>query len=202
MHPTDSNTISKNLVGAENYVALRAKIDDLCQKYGRNPESVTIVGASKRQTVANIQASLDAGLTDLGENFVLEGVEKQAALSAPDLTWHYIGHIQSNKTKHLAEKFKWIHTVDRFKIAQRLDQQTSQTEQDPLNILIQVNIDQEDSKSGVSADQAAALVAQCQQLKRVKVRGLMVIPRPRASFAAQCEIFAQTRLLLESITTN
>jgi len=202
MSPRDSNTILKNVSAGQQYQLIRNQVDQLCEKYRRDPASVTIVGACKKQNLDTINGALTAGLENLGENFVDGAIDKQDQLANAHATWHYIGHIQSNKTKLLAKHFSWVHTVDRLKIAQRLNDHIEKTQARPLNILLQVNIDEEPSKSGVSIEQVHELAEQCGQFNHLSLRGLMVIPRARENFDEQCGVFAQTRSLLESINND
>jgi pyridoxal phosphate enzyme (YggS family) len=142
-----------------------------------------------------------AGQRDFGENFVQEALQKMADAGRDDLRWHFVGHLQSNKSKAVAEKFQWVHTVDRLKIADRLSRQRPYYAGD-LNICIEVNIDREPSKSGVMPEDVATLAMAVNELPRLKLRGLMCLPAIREGFAEQRKPFAELKLLLESLRTS
>lgn len=150
---------------------------------------VRLVAVSKARSHAEIRAAHQVGLRDFGENYLQESVQKMAALWDLDITWHFIGAIQSKKTRDIARHFQWIHTVDRARIANRLDAQAH----GPLNICIQVNIDAEPQKAGVAPCDLPELVSHIQGLPRLRLRGLMAIPRAdgdhRASFRALRSLF-------------
>jgi PLP dependent protein len=166
------------------------------------------VAVSKTKPVAAISAAITAGQRHFGENYVQEGVQKiQHFSDDQSLTWHFIGPIQSNKTRDIAEYFSWVHSIDRIKIAQRLQQQRP-AQLPPLNVVIQVNIDDEDSKSGVTPAQVVELAAEISQLPRLKLRGLMAIPRPSQepeqqalSLAAMQRLFLQLKAQYSDLDT-
>ena len=173
---------------------------------GRAPGSVRLLAVSKTHPPARIAEAEDAGQRAFGENYVQEALEKMDALAkllgesrARELEWHLIGPVQSNKTRAAAERFDWVQSVDREKIAQRLSQQRPASLA-PLNVLIEVNLSGETSKSGVAAEDAAALARTVAGLPRLRLRGLMAIPAPsrdpevqRARFRAVRELFEQLR---------
>jgi len=177
---------------------VKTRISNAANKAARDPGEVCLIGASKRQPAQLVEEFYKAGLHAIGENFVQEALDKKHELTALDLEWHFIGHIQSNKTQSIANNFSWVHGVDRIKIARRLAAQTSQSK--PLNILVQLNVDQEASKSGVSAEQFAPLCAEIAELDNIKLRGLMLIPKPRANKSDQRKPFALAMHHLQ--TTN
>lgn len=148
------------------------------------PQAVTLVAVSKTRSADEVLAAHRCGLTDFGENYLQEALLKIEALGDYPITWHFIGAIQSNKTKEIAEHFDWVHTVDRLKIAKRLSSQRS-AEQSPLQICIQVNIDDEDSKSGVAPDEVLALARAVRDLPNLQLRGLMAIPAPQDNYENQ-----------------
>jgi pyridoxal phosphate enzyme (YggS family) len=154
---------------------IQSQIEDACLSAGRAKTSCQLLPVSKTKPISDLRILYDAGIRAFGENYVQEALEKMATLDHGDIEWHYIGHIQSNKTRVLAESFDWIHTVDRFKIANRLNEAR---EKHPLNILIQVNIDQSASKSGISLDALDDLVEAIDLLPNLSLRGLMSIPDP------------------------
>ena len=177
-------------------------ISDLLRKSaieaGRDPATVQLLAVSKKQPVEKIREAAAAGQHDFGENFVQEGVAKIEALADLDLTWHFIGHLQSNKTRVVAENFDWVHTIDKLKTAQRLSEQRPETLPD-LNICLQVNVDDEESKSGVAPADVPELAAACAELPRLRLRGLMCLPAIREDFAEQRRPFATLRKLAEAL---
>lgn len=177
-------------------------ISDLLRKSAieanRDPAAVQLLAVSKKQPVEKIREAAAAGQRDFGENFVQEGVSKIEALADLDLTWHFIGHLQSNKTRVVAENFDWVHTIDKLKTARRLSEQRPETLPD-LNICLQVNVDDEESKSGVLPAAVPELAAACAGLPRLRLRGLMCLPAMREDFAAQRRPFATLRKLAEGL---
>lgn len=160
------------------------KICDIATKTGRSTDSIQLLAVSKTQPPAAIQTAYAAGLRQFGENYLQEALEKQVQLAHLDIEWHFIGPIQSNKTRAIAESFSWVHSVDRAKIAQRLNDQRPDS-MPPLNICIQVNIDDEESKSGVSLQATKELASLINQLPKLRLRGLMTIPKPRTDIESQ-----------------
>ncbi len=163
---------------------------------GREPDAVKLLAVSKKQPLAKILAARDAGQRDFGENFVQEGVEKIAKTRDKDLIWHFIGHLQNNKTRVVAENFDWVHTIDKLKTARRLSEQRP-TSLDPLNICLQVNIDNEDVKSGITVDEVPELAAACDALPNLNLRGLMCLPIAREELSLQRIPFAKLRALAD-----
>lgn len=157
-----------------------------------------LLAVSKTQPAEAIREAFDAGLRDFGENYLQEALEKQADLADLPLRWHFIGPIQSNKTKAIAEHFDWVHSVDRLKIAQRLSEQRPDA-LGPLNICIQVNVSGEASKSGCSPEAVAALAETIATLPRLRLRGLMTIPAPTENPVEQRQAFARLRRLKETL---
>lgn len=166
-------------------------------KFDRTPNSVRLLAVSKTKPVEDIQAVRAAGQTDFGENYLNEALLKIEQLAGQGCVWHFIGAIQSNKTKPIAQHFDWVHCVDRLKIAQRLSDQRQHDE--ALNICIQVNIDDEESKSGVRAEETLALCRNVDALPNLKLRGLMAIPRASESFDEQRASCRRLRELFEDI---
>ena len=161
-----------------------AQIQSACALAGREPDSVQLLAVSKTQPSPVLAEMYQAGQRAFGENYLQEALEKIEALQDLEIEWHFIGHVQRNKTKHLAEKFAWVHGVDRLIIAERLSNQRSD-QQAPLNICLQVNIDGQDSKDGCSPGEVPALVEQISRLPNLRLRGLMVIPAPNNTAAFQ-----------------
>lgn len=180
---------------------VRAQIAQACQRAGRPPDSVALLAVSKTFPATAVAEAAQAGQRAFGENYLQEAVDKMAdpALAAwPDLVWHCIGPIQSNKTKLVAEHFQWAHTVDRLKIAERLSAQRP-THLPPLNICIQVNMDGGETKSGVAPGEALDLARAIAALPRLCLRGLMSIPEPAPDYAAQYAVHARTQALFDQI---
>ena len=162
---------------AENIANVRERIRRAAEAAGRPPEAITLLAVSKTRPTSAIRDAWAAGLKDIGENYLQEALDKMAELSDLPLHWHFIGPIQSNKTRPIAEHFDWVHSVDRLKIAQRLSDQRPE-HLPPLNVCLQVNISAEDSKSGVSLAELPELAAAVAALPRIRLRGLMAIPDP------------------------
>lgn len=181
------------------------KIRDLLAKAavdaGREPGSVHLLAVSKKKPPAMVLEAAAAGQHDFGENQVSEGLEKMRATARDDLVWHFIGHLQTNKTRAVAEHYDWVHSVDRLKTARRLSEQRP-AGLAPLNICLQVNVDREDSKSGVPEDALPALASQVAELPNLRLRGLMCLPAIRDDFNAQREPFARLRRLAEALASD
>ncbi len=185
----------------ENLRVIRDLLAEASNGAGRSGEPVRLLAVSKKQPVSAVLAAAEAGQRDFGENFVQEGLEKIAAAGRNDLVWHFIGHLQANKTRAVAENFAWVHTVDRLKIAERLSSQRPEAMGD-LDICLQVNIDAEVGKSGVAAAGVLALARSVATLPRLKLRGLMCLPEHRSAFEQQREPFARLRELLDLIRND
>lgn len=167
-----------------------------CERVQRDPASVQLLAVSKTHPSQSLREMYQAGQRSFGENYLQEALTKIDELQDLEIEWHFIGHVQRNKTKHLAEKFDWVHGVDRLIIAERLSSQRMDSRK-PLNICIQVNIDGQDSKDGCQPDEVAELVKQISQLPNIRLRGLMVIPAPenRVAFADAKTLFEQVKSL-------
>ncbi len=176
--------------------AVKTRIHHAEKLAGRQHGSVTLVGASKVQSAALIDSYAQQGLRDVGENYLQEAIEKQNTVSRP-LNWHFIGQIQSNKTKLIAQHFSWVHGVDRVKIARRLGDQNPNPST-PINVLIQLNLDSEDSKGGVPLAQAPELADQIAQIDGIALQGFMAIPKARNNVSEQSAVFAQAYETLQS----
>lgn len=160
---------------------IKNAICDAEKEFARDCGAVQCLAVSKYHSDLAIREAYEAGVHAFGENYVQEALDKQKALADLDIEWHFIGPIQSNKTKAIAEHFDWVHSVDRLKIAKRLSEQRPKSLPN-LNILLQVNIDQESSKSGVSIEDAPALAKEIDALDNLNLRGLMVIPKAHKAF--------------------
>ncbi|ANC84008.1 YggS family pyridoxal phosphate-dependent enzyme [Pseudomonas putida] len=183
---------------ADNLSAISARIASAAQAVGRDPASVQLLAVSKTKPASAIREIHAAGVRDFGENYLQEARTKQQALSDLPLIWHFIGPIQSNKTKAIAEHFDWVHSVDRLKIAQRLSEQRP-AGLAPLNICLQVNVSGEDSKSGCTPADLPALAKAVAALPNLRLRGLMAIPEPTEDRATQEAAFASLRKLQEGL---
>lgn len=159
-------------------------------RYGREADSVRLIAVSKTQPANAIRALAELGQMDFGENYLQEALPKLTALADLPLTWHFIGQLQANKTRTVAEHFHWVHTLDRERIAVRLNEQRS-AHAPPLNVCIQVRLEDEPGKGGISKTELAPLARSVLQLPRLRLRGLMCIPPPRESFEAQRQLFAE-----------
>ena len=191
---------------ANNIAKVAARIREAAQAAARNPDQVHLLAVSKTQPAEAIRQACQAGLHDFGENYLQEALEKQADLADLPLTWHFIGPIQSNKTKSIAEHFDWVHSVDRLKIAQRLSDQRPES-LPPLNICLQVNVSGEASKSGCEPQDVPQLAQAIAALPRLRLRGLMAIPEPtddpteqRAAFARLRHLQAELQMDLDTLS--
>ena len=189
----------KNL--QERLQQVRLEIAEAGRSFGRKPGSVRLLAVSKTRDAVDILALAHLGVSDFGENQVQEAQVKIEQLRGHALTWHFIGPIQSNKTRQIAGNFDWVHSVDRSKIADRLHA-ARPPDKPPLNICIQVNIDAEPSKSGIDPGELPQLAEHLLPLTRLKLRGLMAIPAPVDSFDAQRRAFMKLRLLQEQLSDS
>ena len=183
---------------SDNIKHLLRQIDGIAENYDRAPGSVRLLAVSKTRTPGEIRQAVEAGQRAFGENYLQEGLEKIESLRDLDLEWHFIGPIQANKTRAIAGNFHWVHSVDRLKIATRLNDQRP-ANLPPLNICIQVNIDDETSKAGVPPEDAAELALAVADLPRLRLRGLMAIPAPAEGINRQREPFFRLRQLLGNL---
>jgi pyridoxal phosphate enzyme (YggS family) len=163
---------------------LRAQIRQAEMAYSRRPGEVLLLAVSKTKSARDIAAAYQCGLRHFGESYCQEALKKQQELGAFDITWHFIGPIQSNKTKAIATHFDWVHSVDSLKIFRRLSEQRP-GELPPLNICLQINISGEQSKSGVNLDELPQLCELAAKLPNIRLRGVMAIPAPETDFEAQ-----------------
>lgn len=183
---------------AGNIAQVEARIRAAALTVHRDVTSIHLLAVSKTKPAAALREAHAAGVRDFGENYLQEARAKQIELADLPLCWHFIGPIQSNKTRDIAEHFAWVHSVDRLKIAQRLSEQRP-ADLPPLNICIQVNVSGEASKSGCTPADLPALAAAISALPRLKLRGLMAIPEPTEDRAEQDAAFAQVRSLQERL---
>ena len=183
---------------AGNIAQVEARIRAAALAVQRDVTSIHLLAVSKTKPAAALREAYASGVRDFGENYLQEARAKQVELADLPLCWHFIGPIQSNKTRDIAEHFAWVHSVDRLKIAQRLSEQRP-ANLPPLNICIQVNVSGEASKSGCTPADLPALAAAISALPRLKLRGLMAIPEPTEDRAEQDAAFATVRTLQESL---
>lgn len=182
----------------DNLQIIGAKLEKFMQQYDRSGSGVKLLAVSKRHSTEKIREAYEAGQKAFGENYVQELLDKNEQLDDLDIEWHFIGPLQSNKTKKIAEVASWVHTIDRLKIARRLnDQRPDHLE--PLAVCLQVNISDEESKSGVAEEQLLPLAKEIEKLPKLKLRGLMAIPAPENNFAKQREIFARVAAIQQSL---
>lgn len=174
----------------KNLQTIKQQIHDAEKASHRAPNSVTLLAVSKTHPEKYILEAYEAGQKCFAENYLQEALPKIQTLKNLDIEWHFIGSIQSNKTKALAENFSWVHSVDRFKIAKRLNEQRPES-LPPLNICIEVNIHQEVSKSGIVMNELTDLLSEISTLDRLRVRGLMVIPKPTDNKEKQLATYRQ-----------
>ena len=192
-------TIITNI--ANNISALYKQITTNVTKYHRNHEDITLIAVTKTRTPEEILAAAAEGQHDFGENYLQEALDKIKVLAEHKLVWHFIGNIQSNKTASIAENFDWVHTIDRQKIAQRLNDQ--RPEHLPLlNVCIEVNLSQEITKSGISLDEMPALAKYISQTPRLSLRGLMTLPAPATDFETQRKPFRQLADALKKLQSE
>ncbi len=181
-----------------NIELLQTNIRRCEQAHGRQPGSVQLLAVSKTKPHSMIQQALQCGQTHFGENYAQEFAEKTAALNVKAINWHFIGPLQSNKTRLIAPRADWVHSIDRIKTARRLSAQRPK-QMLPLNVCLQVNIDDEAAKSGVNAKQLLELAQQVSELENIHLRGLMCIPKPRSDPNDQRSSFAKLRRMQESL---
>ncbi|MCU6367672.1 YggS family pyridoxal phosphate-dependent enzyme [Enterobacter quasiroggenkampii] len=186
---------------AHNLAQVRDKISAAAARCGRASEEITLLAVSKTKPASAIAEAIDAGQRAFGENYVQEGVDKIRYFQEQgktDLQWHFIGPLQSNKSRLVAEHFDWCHTIDRLRIAARLNDQRP-AEMPALNVLIQVNISDENSKSGIALSELDALAAEVAELPRLTLRGLMAIPAPESSYERQFAVAQQMAVAFEAL---
>lgn len=174
-----------------NFKKIRQKIIDFALSYGRNPKEITLLVVSKNKSADSIIEAIDSGQTAFGENYLQESIKKIAILSNySNLEWHFIGALQSNKSRLVAENFSWLHTINSINIAQRVHNYRPNS-LPPLNVLIQVNISKEKNKSGIMLDMVSILAEKITKLSRLQLRGLMAIPAKKNTFAEQLIIYQE-----------
>ncbi len=183
---------------AQSLEKIRNRVTVLERRYGRHPGAVRVVAVSKTKPPEAVRAAAEAGQREFGENHVQDALSKLDALADLDLIWHFVGPIQSNKSHIVATRFDWVHSLDREKIARRLDDQRPEN-LPPLNVCIQVNVSGESSKSGVEPGAVKALADIVSTLPRLNLRGLMTLPRPCDDLDGQRRPFAELRGIQEAL---
>ena len=186
---------------AERLAAVRERIRELALRHSRDPEDVHLLAVSKTKPVDAVREAFAAGQRDFGENHLQDALTKIEPMAGLGVVWHFIGPVQSNKTRAIAEHFDWVHSVDRLKIAERLSAQRP-AGRGPINLCIQVNISGEQTKSGVAPDATEALACAVAALPNVRLRGLMAIPAPEPDPALQRAPFRRLRQLARRLDAN
>jgi pyridoxal phosphate enzyme (YggS family) len=193
------------LIGPQNLAVhvnhVRSRIRRAALSVGRDPDSVILIAVSKSKPAESVREVATAGVTDFGENYLQEAILKLDELADLPLHWHFIGGLQSNKTRAVAERFHWVHSIDRFSVARRLSEQRP-FHAAPLNLCIQVAVVPEPTKGGVDPDSLSDLAAKTADLPRVALRGLMCVPPPQPTVAAERAVFAQLRTLKERLNAE
>ena len=185
----------------QNISSLKRRIANSANQCGRDPSSVRIIAVSKKHNLDSIKAAYDQGIRDFGENYLQEAMQKIELYKPGNIIWHFIGPIQSNKTKLIANNFSWVHSVDRIKIAERLSSQKNPDLPD-LNVCLQVNIDGETSKVGFSKNEIMTVIPYLQELSGIKLRGLMAIPKFRRTMDEQRKPFYELQQLFMRISNQ
>jgi pyridoxal phosphate enzyme (YggS family) len=193
------------LIGPQNLTLhvnhVRSRMGSAAIAAGRDPASVTLVAVTKAKTAESVRLAATAGVTDFGENYLQEALAKMDRLADLRLQWHFIGTIQSNKTRSIAERFDWVHSVDRLNVARRLSEQRP-FHAPPLNVCLQVALVPEPTKGGVSPHALAALAAAVAELPRIRLRGLMCVPPPQPDATAERAVFARLRVALQDLNAG
>lgn len=182
---------------SENIQKIILDIKENCNLSKRSVEDVILIGASKSQTIEKIIFAYEEGIKNFGENYLQEAEEKISKLDQ-DIIWHFIGSIQSRKAKRIAEIFDWVHTIDSFKVAEKLNSSRPKSK-GALNACLQLNIDDEESKSGLKIENLEEIIQKIEALENLKIRGLMVIPKPRDSEEEQRKVFRKVKEIYDSL---
>ena len=189
----------QNLAVQVNHV--RSRISLAAKTAGRDPASVTLVAVTKAQPAELLRAAATAGVTDFGENYLQEAAGKMDELGPAGVHWHFIGGVQSNKTRGIAERFEWVHSIDRFSVARRLSEQRP-FHAPPLNLCIQVALIPEPTKGGIEPAELTELALRTAELPRVRLRGLMCVPPPQPEPRAERAVFSRLRILLQELNAQ
>lgn len=184
---------------ADNLRAVRQKIQECEKRYGRPAHSVFLLAISKKQPLDKMLDAIHAGQTAFGESYLQEAMPKITALADHPVEWHFVGPVQSNKTKKIAEHFHWVHSISDLRIAKRLSDQRTET-MPPLNICLEVNVSRDPKKSGINMDGALELAQMVSALPRLTLRGLMTVPTAKRHFIDQRAEYYKLRLLFDYLT--
>ena len=176
---------------------LNLEINEICRNFGKEVNEITILAASKSQSIEKIEEAFNGGIRNFGENYLQEAEPKIDSFNK-EVIWHFIGAIQTRKAKRIAEIFDWVHTVDSLKLAKKLNDSRPES-QEPLKVCVQLNIDEEDSKAGVKVYELETFLSEVSSLKNLDVKGLMVIPKPRNSLEDQHSIFKEIKEIFDSL---
>ena len=176
---------------------LNLEINEICRNFGKEVNEITILAASKSQSIEKIEEAFNGGIRNFGENYLQEAEPKIDSLNK-EVIWHFIGAIQTRKAKRIAEIFDWVHTVDSLKLAKKLNDSRPES-QEPLKVCVQLNIDEEDSKAGIKVHELETFLSEVSGLKNLDVKGLMVIPKPRDSLEEQHSIFKEIKEIFDSL---
>ncbi len=176
---------------------LNLEINEICRNFGKEVNEITILAASKSQSIEKIEEAFNGGIRNFGENYLQEAEPKIDSLNK-EVIWHFIGAIQTRKAKRIAEIFDWVHTVDSLKLAKKLNDSRPES-QEPLKVCVQLNIDEEDSKAGIKVHELETFLSEVSSLKNLDVKGLMVIPKPRNSLEEQHSIFKEIKEIFDSL---
>ncbi|MEP4547715.1 MAG: YggS family pyridoxal phosphate-dependent enzyme [Saccharospirillum sp.] len=194
-------TAAQNTAFSDRLAKVKARIAAACARSDRPPEEITLVAVSKTWPLADLEAAMAAGATDLGENYVQEAVDKITHWQGPAPVWHFIGPLQSNKTRQVAELFDWVHSVDRLKIARRLSEQRP-PDKEPLSVCIQVNISDDPAKAGVAPGNVAGLLSDMAGLENLTVAGLMAIPAVDLAESTLRQQYSELKTLRDTLITR
>jgi PLP dependent protein len=193
------------LIGPQNLTAnvnhVRSRINRAALAAGRDPATITLVAVTKAKAAESIRAAATAGVTDFGENYLQEALGKMDEVGVLAVRWHFIGGLQSNKTRPVAERFDWVHSIDRLSVARRLSEQRP-FHAPPLNLCIQVALVPEPTKRGIEPADLPELAARTAELPRVRLRGLMCIPPPQPDVRSERQVFSRLRLLLQELNAT
>ncbi len=185
---------------SENIQKIIRDIKENCNLSKRSVEDVVLIGASKSQTIEKIIIAYEEGIKNFGENYLQEAEEKISKLDQ-DIIWHFIGSIQSRKAKKIAEIFDWVHTIDSLKVAEKLNSFRPKSK-GTLNACLQLNIDDEESKSGLKIENLEEIIQKVETLENLKIRGLMVIPKPRDTVEEQRKVFRKVKEIYDSLISQ
>ncbi len=185
---------------SKNIDLIKKNINQVCVAAGRDPEEIILMGASKSQTIDKIEQACKNGIYHFGENYLQEAEAKIGKIDK-NIVWHFIGSVQSKKAKKVARLFDWVHTVDSLKVAEKLNEARPASKQ-KLNVCLQVNIDNEETKSGILKEEIDDLLTSLISLENIKTRGLMIIPKPRKNVEEQLKVFSDLKLKLDSLKSK